>query len=98
MSSICSASNFFSFAFSFGAALGPLALAPHSSAFSRLASDTVIPEYFAFQAETRALRHPVLAAEIGTLRPRLMLLQNANDLLFRQSCLLHRLAYPWAGL
>ena len=50
MSSICSAKSFFSFAFSFGAALGPMALAPHSSAFSRLASDTVIPEYFAFQA------------------------------------------------
>jgi hypothetical protein len=50
MSSICSASNFFSFAFSFGAAPGPMALAPHSSVFDRLASDTVIPEYFAFQA------------------------------------------------
>jgi hypothetical protein len=38
MSSICSANSFFSLAFS------------SSSAFSRLASDTVIPEYFAFQA------------------------------------------------
>lgn len=38
MSSICSAKSRFSLAFS------------SSSAFSRLASDTVIPEYFAFQA------------------------------------------------
>ena len=38
MSSICSASSFFSLAFS------------SYSAISRLASDTVIPEYFAFQA------------------------------------------------
>jgi transposase len=38
MSSICSASKRFSLAFS------------SSNAFSRLASDTVIPEYFAFQA------------------------------------------------
>lgn len=37
MSSICSVKSRFSFAFS------------SSSAFSRLASDTVIPEYFAFQ-------------------------------------------------
>lgn len=90
MSSICSAKSFFSFAFSFGAELGPMVLAPHSSAFSRLASDTVIPEYFAFQAETRALRHPVLAAQISALRAGLMLLQDADNLHFRQS--------PWAGL
>ena len=38
MSSICSANSRFSFAFS------------SSGAFSRLASDNVIPEYFAFQA------------------------------------------------
>ena len=38
MSSICSASSRFSLAFS------------SYSAFSRLASDTVIPDYFAFQA------------------------------------------------
>lgn len=38
MSSICSASKRFSLAFS------------SSNAYSRLASDTVIPEYFAFQA------------------------------------------------
>jgi len=38
MSSICSASNFFSLAFS------------SSNALSRLASDIVIPEYFAFHA------------------------------------------------
>lgn len=38
MSNICSAGSFLILAFS------------SSSAFSRLASDTVIPEYFAFQA------------------------------------------------
>jgi hypothetical protein len=38
MSSICSAKSFFSFAFS------------SSSALSLLASDTVMPEYFTFQA------------------------------------------------
>ncbi len=42
--------------------------APHSSVFNRLASDTVIPEYFAFQAETRAFRHSMLAAQISALR------------------------------
>ena len=46
----------------------------------------------------RAFRHAVLAAEIGTLRACLMLLQDANDLLFRQSRLLHRPSSPWAGL
>ena len=35
-------------------------------------------------------RHPVLAAQIRTLRARLMLLQNADDLLFREPCSLHR--------
>ena len=45
-----------------------------------------------------SLRHPVLAAESSTLRARLMLLQEANDLLFRQSYLLHRPSSPSAGL
>ncbi len=46
----------------------------------------------------RALRHPVLAAQIGTLRPRLMLLQDADDLLFGSICSLHYPTLPWGGL
>ena len=69
-----------------------------SNAFSRLASDTVIPEYFAFQAETRALGHPVLATEIGTICAGLMLLQDPDDLLFGPNCSLHCPSLPWGGL
>ncbi len=48
LSSIVSASSRFSLAFSFGAALGLMAPAPHSSAFSRAASDTSMPPYLDF--------------------------------------------------
>ncbi len=45
----------------------------------------------------RALRHPMLAAEISALRPRLEILQHADDLLFSQSCLLNRPSSPGTG-
>jgi hypothetical protein len=62
-----------------------------------LASETVIPEYFAFDAETPAVRHAVLAAEIRTLRTCLMLLQDANGLLVASYPSLHRPSLPMAG-
>src|SRR6195256_3923625 len=70
-SSICSAKSFFSRAFS------------SSSCFRRLASETSMPPYLAFQLYSVASETPCLR-EIGGLRARLMLPQHANNLLFRK--------------
>jgi hypothetical protein len=77
--------SFFSLAFS------------SSSAFSRLASDTIIPEYFAIHAQNVPSDIPCCGRD-RRIRARLVLLQNADDLFFRQSCLLDRPSFPWAGL
>lgn len=45
----------------------------------------------------RAFRHPVLGTEISALRASLVLLQDANDLLFCQLWLLHRPSSPWVN-
>lgn len=78
MTGICPANSFSSLAFS------------SSGVFSRLASGTVIPQCVAFQAETHALRHAVLAAEVRALRPGLMHLQDADDPLCASYRSLHR--------
>jgi hypothetical protein len=85
-SSICSANSFFSLPFS------------SYSDFSRLTSgtDTLNHCYAIICRATharklrlprikRALRHPVPTAQISTLPPSLMLLQNANYLFIRKS-------------
>jgi hypothetical protein len=46
----------------------------------------------------RRFRDAVLARQIGSLRPSLMLAQNANDLLFREPCSLHLSVLVKAGL
>ena len=61
LSSIASASSFFSLAFS------------SSSAFSRLASDTSSPPILGLPLVERRAADPVLAAHIGRLRPGLLL-------------------------
>src|SRR5215471_6228709 len=76
LSSIASASNFFSFAFS------------SSNAFRRLASDTSSPPYLALFVESCAA-DPVFAAHIGRLRPGLLLSQDPDDLFFREPARLH---------
>src|SRR6202035_2163966 len=85
-SSICSARSFFSLAFS------------SSSCFRRLASETSMPPYLAFQLYSVALRDAVLAREIGRLRARLVLPQHANNLLFRKPGSLHLSFLHKAGL
>src|SRR5580704_10808532 len=84
-SSICSASSFFSLAFS------------SSSCRSRLARD-VHPAEFGLPIVQRRFRNAVLARQIGRLRTRLMLAQHANNLLFRKPGSLHLSVLQEAGL
>lgn len=72
-SSICSANSFFSFAFS------------SSSCFSRLASDTSMPPSLAFQLYSVASAIRCFRCQIGDLRADLVLLQDCDNLLFRES-------------
>ena len=78
LSSIASASSFFSLAFS------------SSSAFSRLASDTSRPPILGLPLVEGRAADPVLAAHIRRLRPRLLLPQDPDDLFFREPAPLHR--------
>ena len=78
LSSIASASSFFSLAFS------------SSSAFSRLASDTSSPPILGLPLVEGRAADPVLAADIRRLRARLLLPQDPDDLFFREPARLHR--------
>ena len=78
-SSIASASSRLSLAFSSSSALRTLGLRHVEAAV------------FGLPVVQRRLRHPVLPAEIGTLRTDLLLPQHADDLLFRKTHTLHRL-------
>jgi len=83
LSSSASAKSFFNFAFS------------DSGDFNRLASDTSIPPYFAFQLQN--VTNPVLLAYRYRFYPGLVLFQCLDDLLFRNP-LLHQSAAPSLGL
>ena len=83
LSSIASASSFFSLAFS------------SSSAFSRRASDTSRPPYLRLPLVEGRAADPVLAAHVRRLRPRLLLPQDPDDLLFREPARLH--VHPLSG-
>lgn len=72
-SSICSASSFFSFAFS-----------SSSELLQTLGFRDVHAAEFGLPVVQGRLRNAVLAREIGGLRPSLVLLQHRNDLLFRK--------------
>src|SRR5207237_9871984 len=78
LSSIASASSFFSREFS------------SSSAFSRRASETSIPPNFAFPLVKCRAADAVLAAHISRLRPCFLLLQDRDDLLLVEPASLHR--------
>ena len=78
LSSIASAKSFFSLPFS------------SSSDFSRFASETVRPAVLGLPVVQRRIRDAVLAGEIASLRTKLVLLQNRDDLLFRKSAALHQ--------
>jgi hypothetical protein len=78
LSSIESANNFFSRAFS------------PTSCFKRLDLGQVKVAELALPIVEGCLADPTLAAQIGRLRTQLVLAQNPNDLLFRKSLPLHR--------
>jgi hypothetical protein len=82
---MASASSFFSLLFS------------SSSAFRRLASETSMPPYLAFQLYSVASDTPCLRARSAVLAP-LMLLQHTDNHLFREPCALHLSVLHEAGL
>ena len=90
MSSIRCGSNFFGLAFL------------SSSAFNRLTSDTMIPEYFAFKAPN--VPSDILCSQHRSARftpstyTSTVLLQDPDDLLIASYRSLHRPSLPWGGL
>ena len=98
MSSFSSARNFFSLAFSSSRGFGRVAIVARTNGATLATLGRRHPGILRLPGVEPALRHSVLAAEVRTLRPRLVLLQDANDLVFRQLCLRHRSSSPRVGL